>query len=285
MQDQADYVTEAMELLEETSIEIAEPHKVIERRGGKLIESDRPAFVKLYTDFKRELKTMDGDALKVWLYLALSINRYTKDARPGLRKISEDVGLAVNTVRAAIERLDKEYNLLEVEKEDGKGNKYHPSDYVSVTKETVSNRDTVPQTVSNSTGTVSKSDGTVSSVRKDSAQLEELESTRLDIRFAKIVTSLEKIGILLTSNDPRFIDAWMEKHADDKIQKAIDITQAKGVRNLSYVNTILAGWLENGYPEKKQNHYGKKTPQKTIIPQISQAEIEQLQNSIDWSVS
>lgn len=176
---QSDYVTEAMELLQGVTLEISEPQKVVERRGGKLVESDRPAFVKIYTDFKDELKNIDGDALKVWLFLALSINRYTKDARPGLRKIAEKTGLAVNTVRGAIERLETKYNLLDVEKEDGKGNQYHPSDYVSVSKDTVSNRDTVTQTVSKSSGTVSKTAVTVSGARKDSAQLEELESTIL----------------------------------------------------------------------------------------------------------
>lgn len=73
-----------------------------------------------------------------------------------------------------------------------------------------------------------------------------------DNRFAKIQTALEKIGILLTSSDPMKIDVWMDKHSDEHIQKAIDITQAKGVRNIGYVNTILAGWLENDYPENRK---------------------------------
>lgn len=194
-QQQADYIIEAMELLEGTSIEISEPQKIVERRGGKLIESDRPAFVKMYTDFKRELKTIDGDALKVWLYLALSVNRYTKDARPGLRKIAEETGLAINTVRGAIERLERDYHLLDVEKEEGKSSKYHPSDYISVAKETVSNGDTVTQTVSKKEGTVSNLSGTVSSTRKDFAQLEELESTRKDVLDGIIHYQLKPKGI------------------------------------------------------------------------------------------
>jgi hypothetical protein len=133
------------------------------------VETERAAFVKIYTSFKQELKDIDGGDLKVWIYLALSINRYTKDARPGLRKIAEDTGMAVNTVRATLERLELR-GLLDIVKEDGKGNLYHPSDYVSVSK-----TDTVTQTVSKSDGTVSKNEGTVSVTRRDSAQLEELE--------------------------------------------------------------------------------------------------------------
>lgn len=175
-----DYISEAEEALQmlgegyEPAIEIEAARTVTERRGGKLIETERTAFVKIYTTFKDELKNMDGDDLKVWLYLALSVNRYTGDARPGLRKIAEDTDMAVNTVRAAIERLENK-NLLDVTKKDGIHNCYRPSDYVSVKKETVSNPDTPAGTVSKIDTTVSKKAGTVSTPRRDFAQLEELD--------------------------------------------------------------------------------------------------------------
>ena len=170
-EQEPDYITEGLQLLHgEPSIEVEAPRKVTERRGGQLVETERSAFVKLYTSFKGELKDIDGNELKVWLYLALSINRYTKDARPGLRKIAEDTGMAVNTVRGIVEKLE-ERGLLDVDKADGKGSVYHPADYVSVSK-----IDTV--TVSKKEATVSNLGGTVSASRREFAQLEELESTR-----------------------------------------------------------------------------------------------------------
>lgn len=173
MEDQAEYITEAMQLLHgEPTLEVEAPRKITERRDGKLIETERAAFVKVYTTFKKELKDLDGGDLKIWLYLALSINRFTKDARPGLRKIAEETGMAVNTVRAGLERLEL-CGLLDIVRADGKTNAYHPSDYVSVSK-----NDTVPETVSKTGETVSKNEGTVSVTRRDFAQLEELESTR-----------------------------------------------------------------------------------------------------------
>lgn len=178
-----DYISEAEEALQmlgkgyEPAIEIEAARTVTERRDGKLIETERTAFVKIYTTFKDELKNMDGDDLKVWLYLALSVNRYTGDARPGLRKIAEDTAMAVNTARAAIERLENK-NLLDVTKKDGIHNCYRPSDYVSVKKETVSNPDTPAGTVSNFDTTVSKKAGTVSTSRRDFAQLEELDKPK-----------------------------------------------------------------------------------------------------------
>ncbi len=174
---QADYITEAMELLNGTTLEISSPEKVIERRDGKLVEVERSAFVKIFTSFKKELKTISGDELKVWLYLALSINRFSKTATPGLRKIAEDTGLAVNTVRGIIERLELS-QLLDVEKADGKGNQYRPADYASVSK-----FDTVPQTVSNSDETVSILEPTVSTLRGENAQLELTRNTREALHF------------------------------------------------------------------------------------------------------
>jgi hypothetical protein len=97
------------------------------------------------------------------------------------------------------------------------------------------------------------------SLGKSSPSIKELKELN-DIRFAKIQTALEKIGILLTSADPLIIDTWLDKHSDEWIQKAIDITQAKGIRNIGYVKTILAGWLENGYPSERQKKQTNNQP-------------------------
>jgi len=91
----------------------------------------------------------------------------------------------------------------------------------------------------------------------------ESESDSLNIRFSKIQTALEKMGAIVT--DARMIDIWTNKHTDEWIQKAIDITIAKGIRNCSYVNTILAGWLENGYPQSKQRKQSTAADQQTPL--------------------
>ena len=182
---QAEYITrkevsDSLEMLGkgyEPALEIETPRKVTERRGGKLIEAERAAFVKIYTSFKKELKAIQGGDLKVWLYLALSVNRFTNDARPGLRRIADDLDMAVNTVRTALERLE-EKGLLDIEKIRGVTNAYRPSDYVSVKKESVSKIDTLPETVSIPDTTVSKNGGTVSTPLLQIAQLEEPELTR-----------------------------------------------------------------------------------------------------------
>lgn len=172
MESKADYITqdevqEALEMLgkgyDHPSIEIEQPREVVERRDGKLVETERPAFVKIYTSFKAEMKDLDEIALKVWLYIALSVNRFTNEAHPGLRTIAEDTGFAVNTVRAAIERLETQYNLLTVERGERKYNRYFPVDYVSARRtDPVSPADTDGKTVSPEDTTVSPKDETVS---------------------------------------------------------------------------------------------------------------------------
>lgn len=159
----------------DVALEVEAPRTVTVRRGKKLLEEDRPAFVKIYTDFKDELADMEGIDLKVWIYLALSINRFTGTAYPGLRKIASDLKIrSVNTLQSSLERLEAK-GLLDIEKEDGKRNVYRPADYASVSKGTVSKSDTVSKTVSNSDETVSVSDKTVSTQYRKPAQLEELD--------------------------------------------------------------------------------------------------------------
>jgi hypothetical protein len=236
---QADYVTEALELLNsEPSAEIESPRTVTERRDGKLVEVERTAFIKLYTSFKGELKDLDGDALKVWIYLALSVNRNTKTANPGLRKIAEDTDMAVNTVRAKIEKLD-EAGLLDAQKTDGKSTSYRPADYVSVSK-----FDTVG--VSKSGGTVSKNEPTVSVSRRENAQL---ELTRRN-------TTRVKRGATPTPTTPPEVKLYQEvtkkyppsPNYEDVIEK-IKLIAARLGRDVlaNDLRPFYAAWTGNGW--------------------------------------
>lgn len=156
------YSTEAADALEmlgggydHPAIEIEQGQTVIQRRAGKLESVERPAFVKISTAFKQELATISGDALKVWLFISLSINRYTNKANPGLRTIAEQVNLAVNTVQKCLQELEN-LDLLTVDRNSRKYNIYETPEYVSANRAdtAVSNGDTA---VSNSDQTVSPS--------------------------------------------------------------------------------------------------------------------------------
>jgi len=259
----------------EPAIEIESARTVTERRNGKLIETERAAFVKIYTTFKDELKTIEGEDLKVWLYLALSVNRFTGDARPGLRKIAEDTGMAVNTARAAIDRLESK-DLLDVIRNDGIQNCYRPSDYVSVKKETVSKTDTPAGAVSKTDTTVSKNRRAVSNQYRKSAQLEELEEPEKEAATPRLSSSeLEEVK----TEANQTVDGFLENErriAELKIQGKV----WRG-RELCMPQYLPYG---DWWHEKTQQHmYGAKGKAK-VNPEWLKAFKEFYENEIPISV-
>lgn len=251
---------------EEPSLEIEAPRKVTIRRGGQLHEEDRPAFVKIYTNFKGELKDLPGLDLKVWLYLALSVNRFTGDARPGLRKIADDLNISVNTARLAIERLEEKELLDVVEGGDGKRNIYRPSDYVSAKKETVSKTDTVSQTVSDLKETVSVSKKTVSTQYRKSAQPEEpdikpeRERKSLDFKNMTIPQARRVPTLKMYADATGWFPAdvlWEKVHITilendltaEKLQAAAEAWVGRGYKRGNVMGIL--DWAIHGVPEGK----------------------------------
>ena len=134
---QGDYKADAQDALEmlgkgyeHPSLEIHPQQTVIRRKGWGMEEEVIPAFVKISTAFKKELSLINGDALKVWLFIALSINRNTEDAHPGVRTIAKACKVGINQVTAHVKHLE-ELGLLTVNREDRKYNIYKIPDYVS----------------------------------------------------------------------------------------------------------------------------------------------------------
>lgn len=240
---------EMMGWTDHPTIEIEKPRDVVERRGGKLIETERPAFVKIYTSFKAEMKEIDEIALKVWLYIALSVNRETNEAHPGLRTIAEDTGFAVNTVRSAIERLETRYNLLDVERGNRKYNRYFPVDYVSVRrKETVSPDDTDGKTVSDDPQTVSVKDETVSArmILNQRNQNPEPEIEEVSVVFSVYESNIgpltPMIADALLAAEKEYSEAW--------VVDSIGIAVQNNARRWNYCTAILERWKRDGRVEK-----------------------------------
>jgi DNA-binding MarR family transcriptional regulator len=154
-----DEVKDALEMLgagyDHPSLEIHHSETVIRRRGKKLVEEIIPAFVKISTNFKSELHDIDSNALKVWLYIALSINRNTEQAHPGIRTLADACNLDKDTVSRAIKRLEA-LELLRVDRDTKKYNIYEIPEYVSAnTKEkTVPMEGTVKESVPTETKSV-----------------------------------------------------------------------------------------------------------------------------------
>jgi len=271
-----DEIKDAVEMIgkgyDHPSLEIHPATEVISRRNGRMVEEKTPAFVKISTNFKAELPNIDEISLKVWLYIALSVNRFSGKAHPGLRTICEGTGLSINTVRAAIERLENKYALLTVDKGTAKYNIYEPLAFVSANRTPtsgVSANDTVTETVSLESETVSLFDQTVFSHRENEL-LNQINQIKPDSTTAEIfriysseiypITAVvaDRIGTWI--NDPQVDNGW--------IIDAIKEASLQNKRNWSYCEAILKRWKVEG-----------KTPIKPVARKNNhQAQIEKLRS-------
>jgi len=263
MERQTEYVTDAVEMLgkgyDHPAVEIEAPRQVIERRNGRMQEIERAAFVKISTAFKPEMRDIDEIALKIWLYIALSVNRHSGKAHPGLRTIAQECNFAVNTVRAALERLENKYALLVVHRGEKKYNIYEPVEFVSARRETVSADDTDGETVSDERETVSAKTQTVSP-RMILNQINQSEPDDKRESTKSIISALQNNGIHATYGVAERITDWTAEHDDAWILKAIEKGRGK---NLNYIDRILLDWKANGYPKSRAEQIAgaKRTPQ------------------------
>lgn len=250
---------------QESSIEIEAPRTVIRRTNGRLEKVEQQAFIKLSTSFKTELTNISSDALKVWIFIALSINRETEIAYPGLRTISKSVNLAVNTVQKALKELES-LNLLIVDRESYRFNIYKTPGYVSANKkeQTVSPHDTPNKTVSNEQKTVSNCDKSVSPamiLNQINQSIKPEEESQPTDKFDTIRKQLQKITGLLPEgeNSIKMINEFVELGiTEDDIKEGLKWHIAnKG--NARYL-TALSG------PIKTANSIRVQKAAKKVIP-------------------
>lgn len=127
---------EAMDMLgvgyDQPTVVIEPPRKTQERkRGGEFTEKNNPAWIKFSTAFKLELPEIDGNALKVWIFIALSVD-YKGEAFPGIQTIAKAIKLSHTTVIAHIHSLEA-LGLLTVRRGERRVNIYQiADDYVKI---------------------------------------------------------------------------------------------------------------------------------------------------------
>lgn len=144
-------ITDTQEMMgqgyDSPSIEIYAQQSVIRRKGREMQEEIIPAFIKISTSFKSELKDISGTAMKIWIFIALSINRNTEQAHPGIRTIADSCGMSQNTALTAIKELEG-LGLLSVTRGERRYNIYQIPDYVSANAKNASKIDAVAETAS-----------------------------------------------------------------------------------------------------------------------------------------
>ena len=258
MEDQAEYKADTDDALEmlgagyrEPSAVISGAHTVKELRGRQLHEVEKAAFVKLSTAFKSELHDISGNALKVWLFIGLSINRNSGMAFPALRTIAKQTNMAVNTVQNCIAELEG-LGLMTVHKGKRRSNLYEPAVYVSAnhTEPNVSKTDTEDATVSKNDATVSKNDAIVSA-RVIHNQINQSNQTPANAEKRKSQTIEEAIF----SGQPTTPDML-----DQEKQFAADVDMAcfQICQNNMHLEPLARAFMESRHiildPKKRSGH-------------------------------
>jgi DnaD/phage-associated family protein len=250
-----------------------------------------PVFVKISTSLKNSLPSMDANALKVWLYLAFSLNRDTEQAHPGIRAIAKGCGLAPNTVTAAVKRLEAQ-GLLLVNREKRKCNIYEIPVYISVNSNPIAIIDAHAESAANLepiVESVAIKDGSVANLEPSAASVS-IESASVAMESKSVAASggLNQINQIQPDNNtnnntgavfksfeseigpitPMIRDAIKDsldnlKVPPEWIIEAIELCAAHNKRNWAYCAAILNNWTVNGknaLPDKPPPRRSKYRP-------------------------
>lgn len=184
-------VSDAMNMLgtgyEQPSVVVVPPRTITARHNGKMVELDEPAWVKFSTDFKSELKNMDEYALKVFIFIGLSVNFKTGKAFPGVRLIASETGMDKDTVTKAVEWLS-EAGFLTIFRREGMSNIYKPMRYFSIG--TVPPQGTPPEELSLETTELSLENEELS-LAQEGKMHNKNNKTQQDISHEKISKAIE----------------------------------------------------------------------------------------------
>lgn len=258
MNNKEDYVNEveeAFEMLgkgyEAPSVVVEPPRRRTERRGKRMVQTEEAAFVKFSTEFKKELADLDAYALKVFIYIGLSINFETGTAYPGVRKIATDTGMDKDTAGKAIKELE-EKGFLKVWRKDGASNIYKPTSYFAI-GETVPHGRTVAKP-SDFDAEPSDENAKLSDARRVKMHNQNNKTLKPDREEELIRNPLfsfyeNKIGALT----PIMADA-IEKaekvYTPKWVADAIELASERGARHWNYCEKVLDRWKREGRVEK-----------------------------------
>lgn len=252
-----DSIENALEMMgtgyEHPSLELHPQQTVIRRRGFEMQEEVIPAFVKISTAFKGELSVINGDALKVWLFIALSINRNTGQAHPGVRTIAKACKVGVNQVTAHVKHLE-ELGLLAVNREDRKYNIYEMPDYVSAN--TVTPKVTDGKTVTRKRESVTP----ISDLTREP----DINNDDDSAPPPNVFEYYENNIAMLTQKSREVLLQAEQDYPPSWIIEAIDLAVLHNARNWAYCEAILRRWKEKGKdagrPERRNGRRKNEPP-------------------------
>lgn len=240
---------------DQPSVVVEPPRRRIERRGKQMMEVEEAAFVKFSTEFKSELADLDVYALKVFIYIGLSINFETGTAYPGIRKIAKEAKMNKDTVAKAIEELE-EKGFLTVRRRDGASNIYKPECYFAIGETVPSGR-----TLHEPSGFGAELSGGLSDENaklSDGGRVKRAQPDKQEIKPEEeegagrnpLFDAYENSIGLLTSKIADDIEAAEKKYGFDWVIDAILAGKGKA-KHFNYCLSILDRWQREGRTEKR----------------------------------
>lgn len=84
---------------------------------------------------------------------------------------------------------------------------------------------------------------------KTLSRVKEIKENNIE---SEIFSILENLLGGLSTDTPRYVDTWLEKHKPEWIFKAIQEAKDKGARSVKYIDKVLISWEANGYPKTRE---------------------------------
>lgn len=84
-----------------------------------------------------------------------------------------------------------------------------------------------------------------------------------------VIQAMLSQGMFPNATTPDFLETWREKHTDERIIQAVQLSKGKVQK---YVDSILVGWEANGYPLTREERIeaARKTPQQQFRPTLEE---------------
>jgi Predicted transcriptional regulators len=247
-------IERAMNVYDRPSITVEPPKRTTQRRGRKMVEVEEPAFVKFYTDFKAELADLDVYALKVFIYIGLSIGFENGEAWPGIRKIAKETGMDKDTAAKAIDELESK-GFLSVYRREGVSNIYKPNHYFAIGGTVPSGRtvDKGPSDgPSDENAELSHENAELShGGRVNRAQPDKQESTRQEQEEGEVSRNplfgiYETYMGILTGKTADDIEQAEKSYGFDWVVDAISLAGKNKAKTFNYCVSVLDRWKREG---------------------------------------
>ena len=252
-EQQPSYITEALEMMG-----LSEPKQIIQEVSGFVPVFE--AILEKYDDYVTAL--VFG---RRWQYCRMEDGV----CRAGLERIASDLKMSAATVMRHTEKLVEDGYLIDLTP-DLRNVPHHYKDAGLIVMK------------SQLTASISQRNTSISQRKATVSQSQLIKDSIIQELDREIFAKLEQEIGALSSDTPRYVDVWKEKHTKERIFQAVDEAKSKGARSVKYIDKVLISWEANGYPKTREEQIQDARKDKDAKPKgIIQQTIDQVYTAAD----